>query len=184
MATVGKRLVVGLIGAVLIVLMGFLALSRWDTYQPIFGGPKLAQLPDLVVDSIEYVGAGAPSSPCIGVNTAMFDVTVIVRNVGIASATLPVWGTWLRVWSVLGGTSPPFNVSVSGAPAQIAAGQTATFKTKVAGMAKVNTPEAPQSALTLAVIVDPDKAIPESNEDNNFKNKESIYGLELCPAPK
>ena len=179
-----SRLVLGLIGITLVGLVVVLALTFKKTVQPIPGGPPIVQLPDLVVDSIDYVGSKAPASSCTGINTQEFDVTVKIKNAGFTAAKMPTWGNWLLVWSVIGGTAPPFKALVSGSPTELASGQTATLKAKVQGMAKVNTPEPPKSALTFAVIVDPDKVVPESNEDNNFKNRETVYGSELCPPPK
>ena len=172
------RLVLGLAG-VLVVFFGVLMLTYWDTYQ-IIPGPKLPQLPDLIVESIQYEGSEGTSSPCTGVHTATFNVTVTIRNAGIKAADLSFGKSWVVIWSVIGGTAPPFKESITGPPAQLAPGQTTTLTKKVAAMANV-TPDKSKSSLTFGVIVDPDQVIPESNEDNNFKNKETVYGGELCP---
>ena len=174
------RLVV--LTGVVVVFVGIMMLTVWDTYQIIPGGPKLQQFPDLIVESIEYKGSEGTGSPCTGLHTATFNVTVTIRNNGIKTANLPTWKNWVVIWSVINGIAPPFKAWVAGPPAQLAAGQTLTFTKKVAAMAVV-TPDKTKSSLTFGVIVDPDQVISESNEDNNFKNKETVYGGELCPAP-
>jgi len=174
------RLVLGVAG-VLVVFFGVLMLTIRDTYQ-IIPGFKLPQLPDLIVESIQYQGSEGTSSPCTGVHMATFNVTVTIRNAGIKTADLPFGKSWVVIWSVIGGTAPPFKEWITGPPAQLAPGQTATLTKKVTAMASV-TPDKSHSSVTFAVIVDPDHVIPESNEDNNFKNKETVFGAELCPPP-
>jgi len=180
-----QRLVLGLIGAALLILVTVLALlyERVPFRLPP-GGPKIVELPDLIVDSIAFAAVEPPTggSPCTGLHTAPFDVTVTIRNVGVTAAVLPTWGIWINVWSVLGGSAPPYRASVGGQPAQIGAGQTATLKATLAGLALV-APDKSQSLVTFAVDIDPDAAIQEIREDNNFRDKEKKFSSELCPAP-
>src|SRR5262245_24671199 len=139
----GDRIVLGPIGATLIVVMVVLAMIFIKVpFTLIPGGPKLPQLPDLVIDSIQ-----AADGVCTDFHTATFEVTVAIRNAGLTTATLPPWKNWILIWSVTGGTAPPFRAGVTAPPGQLAAGQTATLKAKVAGIAKV-TPDKQQSALT------------------------------------
>lgn len=173
--TTRNWLVVALAGA-LVVVLGVLA------YQAL-PSPRLPQLPDLIVESIQYEGSEGVYSPCTGLHTATFNVAVTIRNAGITTADLPSWKNWVVVWSVIGGTAPPFKAWIAAPPAQLAGGQSMTLTQQVAGMATV-TPDKSKSSLTFGVIVDPDQAIAESNEDNNFKNKETVYGGELCPPPQ
>jgi hypothetical protein len=169
------RLVLGVAG-VLVVFFGVLRLSMRDTYQIVPGGPKLA--PDLTVESIQFKTSTATVNPCTSY-TPTFDVTVTIRNAGTKTADLPLWKNWVVIWSVVGGTAPPFKVWVAGPPAQLAPGQTATLTEKVAAMINV-LPDKKTSGIGFGVIVDPDQVIPESNEDNNFKNSVVDYG---CVPP-
>jgi hypothetical protein len=175
-------LVVGLAG-VLVVFFGVLMLTLSDTYQIIPGGPKVPQVTDLIVESIHSKSSEDTISPCTGVHMATFNVTVTIRNTGFKTANLPFGKSWVAIWSVLGGTAPPFKAWITGPPAQLAGGQSITLTKKVAAMASV-TPDKSKSSIGFAVDVDPDQVIAESNEDNNFKTKETIFGAELCPPPQ
>jgi hypothetical protein len=171
-------LVVGVTG-VFVVFFGFLMLSVWDTYQPIPGGPKYQQFPDLIVESVQYDVADLE---CKGVHWGTFNVTVTIRNTGAKTADLPFGKYWLLIWSLIGGTEPPFKELVPGPPTQVAPGQTATLTKKVAAMAQV-TPDKSKSGVNFGVRVDPEKLIPESNEDNNDHFEEMALGFEMCPPP-
>jgi hypothetical protein len=160
-----------------------IAVAVLVTYRIIPGGPKLEQSTDLVVESIHYEGSEGTSSPCTGLHTASFNVTVTIRNNGAKTADLPFGKYWVVIWSVIGGTAAPFKEFVAAPPSQLAGGQSMSLTKKVSAMANV-TPDKSKSALTFGVIVDPDKVIAESNEDNNFKDKETVYGGELCPPPQ
>ena len=179
-----QRLVLGLIGAALLVLVTILALLYEKVpFQLPRGGPKIVQLPDLIIDSIKISPAeSGGGSPCTGLNSATFDVTVTIKNVGVTAAVLPTWGIWMSVWSVLGGLAPSYKTSVGAGPPQIAAGQTATLKATLDGLAKV-WPDKSESHVGFAVDLDPDGGIPEIREDNNFKSQEKKFLTELCPAP-
>lgn len=146
------------------------------------GGPILGVRPDLVVDKIEILWSKT-TSPCTGLHTATFEVVVTVRNAGAASAVLPgaPWPKpWILVWSIKGGTAPAYKAMFNGPPAEVKAGHAATLKVKLTGAAAV-TPDKSKSSVGFGVIVDPEKAVQESNEGNNFKEKEAIFLGEMCP---
>ena len=174
-----SRLIVGLAG-VLVVFFGILMLTVWDTYQIVPGGPNLQPFPDLIVESIQYKGSEDPLSSCTGVHMGTFNVTVTIRNAGAKPADLPFGKSWVVIWSVIGGTAPPFKQWITAPPEQLAAGQAVTLTKKVSAMASVTAEK--KYSLTFAVMADPDQVIPESNEDNNFKNQETVYTA-FCPPP-
>lgn len=151
--------------------------------KPIPGGPIVVKVPDLVIDSIDV--SWSNTSPCTGLHTATFDVTVKIRNAGFAPAVMPgPWQpAWITVWSIIGGTGAPYKVSLTGPPSQLASGQTATFKTKLGVMALVQADKS-KSSIGIGVIVDPEKKIAEGNESNNFKDKQIVFGGEFCPAKR
>ena len=163
------RLVLGIAG-VLVVFFGVLMLTYWDTYQIIPGGPKLPQLPDLIVESIEFKGSEGTSSPCTGLHTATFNVTVTIRNAGITTADLPFGKSWVVIWSVYGGTAPPFKGWITAPPAQLAPGQTAALTEKVAAIAAV-APDKSKSWVTFEIVVDPDHVIPATRPTTSGRSK-------------
>jgi len=145
------------------------------------GGPPVVKLPELVIDAIDP--SWGKESPCTGPHTAMFDVTVKIRNAGFAPAAMPPgpWQpSWILVWSIIGGTASPYQMYAGPPPAALAPGETATFKMKLGVMAKVEADKS-KSSVGIGVLVDPDKKIAEISEDNNFKDKIIEFGAEFCP---
>jgi len=94
------------------------------------GGPPVVKLPELVIDAIDP--SWGKESPCTGPHTAMFDVTVKIRNAGFAPAAMPPgpWQpSWILVWSIIGGTASPYQMYAGPPPAALAPGETATRAT-------------------------------------------------------
>lgn len=168
------------LAVVLLLLFLVVASARAETpSRQVPGGPILQKAPDLFVESIAFTFPA--KTPCVGANTAVFEVSVTVKNGWLGDANMPgAWPPpWVLVWSALGGVAPPY-MDYLGYPLKtIAAGQSYTFKTKITFVGNYSA-AAGKTVFMAYAQADPNNAIVELNENNNEKHQELSYSGQLC----
>lgn len=133
---------------------------------PIPGGPKVVQLPDLVVTLTSTKGFGCTRS---GYSV---ELTVTVKNMGAAVATKPGSG-----WAAIGVNEAgpwPKEVALLGGPTQLAPGQSVTLKGVADAKVYHPSPYAGDKGVYYRYYAkaDPGEAIKEVDEANNVAKYE------------
>lgn len=145
---------------------------------PIPGGPKVVQLPDLVISKLTSTkGFGC------GPTGYTIELTVTVKNMGAAPAIKPAGGAY---WAGIGVNEAgpwPKEQSLLGGPAQLAPGQSVTLKGVVTAHVYHPSPYVGDKGVYYRYYAkaDPEGQFKEVDEQNNLKKYEQ-HSSAPCPG--